>query len=153
MHQTNHKVVRIHFAHSWFWDKPQATLDSFDSPRPRLRGSHHLPPYSILYSFPSHLHPNGTFSWDFQSGIPKLSQFGLPKFWAFITSYSDLWLGWGLKKTCSSPWELSNGVSHSTCTHRDQVDSRLLVVESQITALLSTITCAANVQMIHARPF
>ncbi len=67
--------------------------------------------------------------------VPKLSQFGLMGLWAFITSCSDLQLGWGLKKTCSSPWELSNGVLHSTCTHQGQVDSRLLVVESQIANL------------------
>jgi hypothetical protein len=36
-----------------------------------------------------------------------------------------------LKQTCSSPRELFNGVLHSTCTHQDQVDSRLLVVGSQ----------------------
>jgi hypothetical protein len=44
-------------------------------------------------------------------------------------------IGWGLKQTCSSPWELSNGVLHSTCTHRGRVDSQLLVVGSQIASL------------------
>jgi hypothetical protein len=53
----------------------------------------------------------------------------------FITACSNLWLGWGLNQTCSSPWELSNGVSHSTCTHRDRVDSWLLVVGSQTASL------------------
>jgi len=52
-----------------------------------------------------------------------------------ITFCSDLWLGWGLKQTCNSLWELSNGLSHSTCTHRGRVDSRLLVVESQTGSL------------------
>jgi hypothetical protein len=115
----------------------QATgnIDSLDSPWPRLGGSHHLPPYSILCVTSSHLHPNGFFSRDSQSGVPKLSRFGLPGLWAFITSCSDLRLGWGLKQICSSPWEFSNGVSHSTCTHKGQVDSRLLVVRSQIACL------------------
>ncbi len=36
---------------------------------------------------------------------------------------------------CSSPQELFNGVSQSTCTHRDRVDSRLLVVGSQTGSL------------------
>ncbi len=53
----------------------------------------------------------------------------------FITSRSNLWLGWGLKQTCSSLWELSNNVLHSTYTHRDRVNSRLLVVESQTISL------------------
>jgi hypothetical protein len=45
-----------------------------DSPRPRLGGSHHLPPYSILCNAPSKLHPNGSFSRDSQVGVPKLSR-------------------------------------------------------------------------------
>ncbi len=109
--------------------------DSLDSPQPGLGGSHHLPPYSILYITPPHLHPNGTFSRDSQSGVPKLSRFGLPGLWAFITSRLDLRSGRDLKQICSSPQGLSNSVSHFTCTHRDQVDSRLLVVESQIVSL------------------
>jgi hypothetical protein len=55
--------------------------------------------------------------------------------WELITPSSDLWLGWGLKQTCSSPHELSNGVSHFTWTHRGRVESRLLVVRSQIASL------------------
>ncbi len=128
-------MVRTHYAHFWCWDKPQATLDSLDSPRPGFGGSHHLPPYSILCISPSHLHPNGIFFQDFQSGVSKLSRFRLPGLWAFITFCFNLRLGRGLKQTCSSPWELSKGVLHSTCTHRDRVDSRLLVVRSQTTNL------------------
>jgi hypothetical protein len=30
-------------------DKPHANANSQDSPRPELGGSHHLPPYSILF--------------------------------------------------------------------------------------------------------
>jgi hypothetical protein len=44
-------------------------------------------------------------------------------------------LGWGLKQTYSSHRRLSNGVSHSTCTHQGRVDSWLLVVNSQIASL------------------
>jgi hypothetical protein len=115
----------------------QATgnLDSLDSPRPGLGGSHHLPPYSILYSFPPHLHPNGYFSRDSQSGVPKLSWFGLPRLWASITSRPELKSGRGLNQSCSSRRELFNNVSHFTCMHRDRVDSRLLVVGSQIVSL------------------
>ncbi len=43
-------------------------LDTLDSPRPGLGGSHHLPPYSILYSSARRLHLNGSFSRDSQSG-------------------------------------------------------------------------------------
>jgi hypothetical protein len=129
------KLVKIHSAHFWCWDKPHATLESLDLPRPRIGRRHHLPPYSILCISPPHLHPNGTFSRDSQSGVPKLSRFGLLRLWAFVTSRSNLRLGRGFKRTCSSPWELSNGVSHSTCTHRDRVDSWLLMVGGQIASL------------------
>ncbi len=44
-------------------------------------------------------------------------------------------IGRGLKQTFSSHWELSNSVSHLTCTHRGRVDYRLLMVESQIANL------------------
>ncbi len=74
-------------------DKPRATLDSQNSPRPRLGGSHHFPPYSILYVFPWHPHPNGFLSRDSQGGVPKLSWFGLPGLCEFITFCSNLRLG------------------------------------------------------------
>ncbi len=45
-----------------------------DTPRPGLGGSHHLPPYSILYNAPRGLHRNGSFSRDSQVGVPKLSR-------------------------------------------------------------------------------
>jgi hypothetical protein len=138
------KLVKTHSAHFCCWDKPWATLVSLDSPQPELGGSHHLRPYSILCVSPPHLHPNGIFSRDSQNGVPKLSRFGLPRFWAFITFRSDLRLGQGLKKICSSPWELSNDVSHSTCTHLDRINSRLLVVGSQIANLTPGLSFAHN---------
>jgi hypothetical protein len=106
--------------------------DSQDSPWPKPRGSHHLPPYSILCASPRHLHPNGFLSRDFQGGVLKLSWFRLLPFCAIITLCSDLRLGWGLKQTCSSCQDLSSSVSHSTYMHRNQVDFWLLVVGSQI---------------------
>jgi hypothetical protein len=103
--------------------------------------THHSPnsgettPHSILCVSPLHLHLNGTFSQDSQSGVPKLSRFGLLGLWAFITSRPNLELRRGLKQSCSFPRKLSNGVLHFTCMHRDRVDSRLLVVRSQIASL------------------
>ncbi len=74
MSKTNHKVVSSHsrthlgvgISHRHFYTQ--------DSPRPRLEGSHHLPPYSIFCSSPRELHPNGSFSRDSQVGVPKLSR-------------------------------------------------------------------------------
>jgi hypothetical protein len=133
--KTNHKLVSSPLKTLLVLGQTTGNTDSLDSPWPGLGGSHHLPPYSILCVAPSHPHPNGFYSRDSQGGVPKLSRFGLPGLWELITPGSNLGLGWGLKKTCSSPQELSNGVSHSVCTHRGQVDSRLFVVGSQIASL------------------
>ncbi len=111
------------------------TLDSQDSPRPEFGGSHHLPRYSILCTSPRHLHPNGFLSQDSQGGVLKLFRFRLPILCELITICSNLRLGWGLKQTCNFPWEVSNGVLHSTYTHRGRVYSWLLVVGSQIVDL------------------
>jgi hypothetical protein len=48
----------------------QTTLDSEDSPRLGLGGSHHLPPYSIFSASPRHPHSNGFLSHDSQGGVP-----------------------------------------------------------------------------------
>jgi hypothetical protein len=44
-----------------------------------------------------------------------------------------------VKQTCNSPWKFSNNVSHSTCTFRGRVNSRLLMIESQIVNLTSSL--------------
>jgi hypothetical protein len=93
--------------------------DTQDSPRPGLGGSHHLPPYSILCDSPRGPHPNG-FS------LP-----GLPGLWSPITLREDLGSKWGLKQSCSSRWELSNGMSHVVCSQVFRVDSWLFLVGSQ----------------------
>jgi hypothetical protein len=129
--KTNHKLVRTHSAPFWCWDKPWATLDSLDSPRPELRGSHHLPPYSILCVTPWEPHPNDVFSQDSQGGVPKLSRVGLSGLWELISLGSNLQLEWGLNQSCSSPRELSNALSFSFCRRQEEVDSRLLMVRSQ----------------------
>ncbi len=65
----------------------QATgnTDSLDSPWPKLGGSHHLPPYSILCVAPPHPHPNGFYSRNSQGGVLKLSRLRFPKLWELIT--------------------------------------------------------------------
>jgi hypothetical protein len=110
-------------------------LDTLDSPRAELGGSHHLPPYSILCSSVWRLHPNGSFSWDSQSGVSKLSRFGLPRLWVFIISRPKLESGRGLNQSSSSHRELFNAMSHSYCRRREEIDSRLLVVGSQTASL------------------
>jgi hypothetical protein len=103
-------------------------------------------PYSILCASPWHPHLNGFLSQYSQGGISKLPRFGLPQLCETITFCSDLRLGWGLKQSCSSCRELSNGVSHSPppYTHRGWVDSRLLVVGSQTVNLTPDLSFCHN---------
>jgi hypothetical protein len=119
-------------------------MDSQDSLRPELGGSHHLPPYNILCVSPRHVYPNGFLSRDSQERIPKLFRFGLPRLCKIIIFCSNLRLGWGLKQTCSSPWNFSNDVLHSTYTHQGWVDSRLLMVESQTRSLIRDLSFCHN---------
>ncbi len=121
--QNQPQVGQNSFCTLWVLGQATGNLDSLDSPRPGLGGSHHLPPYSILYSSTGRLHPNGSFSRDSQSGVPKLSRFGLPGLWAFITSHPKLGSGRGLNQSCSSRRELSNAMSHSCCKRWEEVDS------------------------------
>jgi hypothetical protein len=100
-------------------------LDSLDSPGPRLGGSHHLPPYSILCVASREPHSNGTFSWGSQGGVPKLSRVGFSGLWELISPGSNLRLEWGLNQSCSSPQELSNATLHSFCRRWEEVDSWL----------------------------
>ncbi len=142
--QNQHKLVRTHFACIWCWDKPRANSDSHDTPQPGLGRCHHHPPYSILCATPPHLHSNDTFSWDSQSGVPKLSQFGLPGLWDFVAPRPDLRSGQGLNQTCSPGKELSNAMSHSRFECRKEVDSWLLVVGSQTASLTPGPSFAHN---------
>jgi hypothetical protein len=159
-------LVNLHSGSLLVLGQATGNTDSLDSSRAGLRGSHHLPPYSILCVCPWSLHPNGFLSWVSQGGVRKLSQFRLPRLWELITPSSDLQLGWGLNKTCSYCQELSNDVLHSTCTHRDRVDSRLLVVGSQIANLTPGLffdhnlcyrypngSCKAILDIYTSRPF
>ncbi len=111
--------------------RPMGNTDRQDSPQPGLGGSHHLPPYSILCTSPRGPHPNGFLSRDSQVGVLKSPKLGLLRLWGAITLQVDLWLRWGLKKSCSFRWEIFHGMSHAICTHRNRVDFRLFVVGSQ----------------------
>jgi hypothetical protein len=71
----------------------------------------------------------------FVMGLPLFTQLGLLRLWGPITLCANLRLRWGPKKSCSPHWELSNDMSHVTCTQGNRGDSWLLVVESQITYL------------------
>ncbi len=115
-----------------------------DSPRPGLGGSHHLPPYNILCSSPPRLHPNGFFSRDSQVGISKLSRVRVPGLWTAIAPRPELGSGRALNQSYRSHQEFSNVVSHSLRRRPEKVDSRFLVVGSQIGSLTPGPSFAHN---------
>jgi len=53
--------------------------DTQNSPRPGLGGSHHLPPYSILWASPRGPHPNGFSLLGLSRGSPEIPPFGTPE--------------------------------------------------------------------------
>ncbi len=115
-----------------------------DSPRLGLRGSHHLPPYSILCSSPPRLHPNGSFSRDSQVGVPKLFRVGVSGLWTVVAPRPKLGSGRAINQSYNSHLELSNAMLHSSRRHREEADSRLLVVRSQTGNLTPGLSFAHN---------
>jgi hypothetical protein len=69
---------------------------------------------------------------------------GLPQFWTPITPRPKLGLGRVLNQSCTSRRELSNAMSHLSRRQREEVDSRLLVVGSQIVSLTPGPSFAHN---------
>jgi hypothetical protein len=124
--------------------QPRANSDSHDTPRLELGRCHHHTAYSILCVCPREWHLNGSFSRDSRNGVSKLSRFGLPGLWDFVAPRPNLRSGRGLNQTCSPQRELSNAMSHSQSARREQVDSRLLVVGSQIASLTPDPSFAHN---------
>jgi hypothetical protein len=81
-----------------------------------------------------------TLKWEFRNSQNWDSHdFGGP-----ITLYADLKLRWGLKQSCSPRRELSNSISHITYTQGNWVDSRLLVVMSEIANLTPDLSFGHN---------
>jgi hypothetical protein len=107
-------------------------MNTQDSPRPGLGGSHHLPRYSILCTSPRGPHPNGFFSLDSQVRVLKSPKLGLLRFWNPITLRADLGSKCCLKQNRSPGRELSNSMSHVVCRQVNRFDSWLFLVGSQI---------------------
>jgi hypothetical protein len=76
-------------------------------------------------------------------GLPKLWKLRLPRLWGPTTSRANIGLRWSLKQSCSPRQEFFNGMSHTTCTQINRIDSQLSVVWSQ------TINLTPNVSFGH----
>ncbi len=114
------------------------TLDSQESPRPGLGGSHHLPTY------PWDPQPNDILFLDSQMGVSKFPKLGIPWLWGPITLCANLWLKWGLKQSCSPRQEISKGMSHATCAQGNQGNSQLLMGRSQTVNLTPDLSFGHN---------
>ncbi len=77
LHKPNDKLVDAQLEHLWCTDEPRANTNSQNSPQPGLGGSHHLPPYSILYAWPRDQHPNVILSQDSPNGNLEIPKIGL----------------------------------------------------------------------------
>jgi hypothetical protein len=69
-----------------------------------------------------------------------------PGLWEFVAPRPNLGSGRGLNQTCSPGRELSNAMLHSRSAHRQDVDSRLLVVGSQTASLTPGPSFAHNLR-------
>ncbi len=120
--------------HLWCWDQPRAT---------RTHKTHHGPDLGEATTFPLIIYYvtlHGTHiqmaflsrdSRDSRAEVPKSRLTGLLGLWSPITLRADLESKCGLKQSCSSRGELSNGMSYVVCSQVFRVDSRLLAVGSQ----------------------
>ncbi len=90
LHKPNNKLVNAQLEHFWCTNEPHANTNSQDSPWLGLGGSHHLPPYSILYAQSQGQHPNVILSQDSQVGVSKFPKLGLLQLWSLITLCANL---------------------------------------------------------------
>ncbi len=77
-------------------------------------------------------------------GVPKLSRVGVPGLWTPISPKCRVRSQRDLKQSCIPRGELSNAVSHFQIGSREEVDSQLLVVESQTGSLTPSPPFAHN---------
>ncbi len=133
--------------HPWVLRQATGTSNHKTHHGPNSRVCHYHTPYSIVCDAPWGLRPNGTNSRDSRNGVPKLSRNrpgGVPGLWELITPDYEIGSRRGLNQTCSPRRDLSNDVSHSQFGLREEVDSRLLVVGSQIASLTPGPSFAHN---------
>jgi hypothetical protein len=77
-------------------------------------------------------------------GVSKFLKLGFPQLWGPITLCANLRLKWVSKQSYNLCWEISNGMSHATCTQGNRVNSRLLMVGSQIAKLTPNFSFGHN---------
>jgi len=144
--QTTKWLVHIR-EHPWVLGQATGTL---------THKTHHGPNSGEATTFPHIVFsaaPRGSYiQMPLFPGTPKLESWncpeivpvGVPGLWELITPNCRFWSRRGLNKCCSPRRDLSNTVSHSQFWGREEVDSRLLVVGSQIANLTPGPSFAHN---------
>jgi len=75
---------------------------------------------------------------------PETVPVGVPGLWELITPDFKVWSQRGLNQTCIPRRDLSNDISHFQFGGREEIDSRLLMVGSQIASLTPDPSFAHN---------
>jgi hypothetical protein len=75
---------------------------------------------------------------------PEIVATGLPELWTAITPDCGVGSRQDLNRSCSPRRDISNAMSHSRIGHREEVDSRLLMVGSQTASLTPGPSLAHN---------
>ncbi len=140
-------MVSSHFGTPLGVGTSHGQLNSLDSPWPGLGEATTFP--LIVFSTPLH---QGYIEVALFPGTPMLESRncpetvpgGVPGLWELITPDCRVGSRRGLNQSCSPHQALSNDVSHSQIGCREEVDSRLLVVGSQIASLTPGPSFAHN---------
>jgi hypothetical protein len=140
LHTTHTKWL----VHSWSTFGARTSHEQHGHTRLTMARTWGKPPPSPLY-YTLCLSTGPASKWLFFPGrVPKSRQRGLPGLWSPITLRAGLGSKCGLKKSCSSRRELSNGMWHVVCSQVNRVDFQLLVVGSQIVNLTLGLSFAHN---------
>jgi hypothetical protein len=152
LHQNKPLTWLVHIPrHPWVLGQATGTLD---------HETHHSPDSGEATTFPHILFSapprRGYIQMAFFPGTPKLESRNCPEIvpggvaelWELITPDCQVWSRWGLNQTCSPRRDLSNDVSHFQFGGREEIDSRLFVVGSQIASLTPGPSFAYNLGYI-----
>jgi hypothetical protein len=145
LHQNKPPTWLIHIpGHPWVLWQATGTLD---------HETHHGPDSGEATTFP-HIVFSATPHRDYIQmalfpGTPKLESRNCPEtvpggvlgLWELITPDCQVWSRRGLNQSCSPHRDLSNNISHSQFGGREDIDSRLLMVESPGPSFAHNLGC------------
>jgi hypothetical protein len=146
-HTNLHKLNVRWLVHSW-----KTFGARMSHGQPRTHNTHHNSDLGEATTFPLIVYfvalQGATSKWLFvprlPNGSPKIPTVGIPTTLEAHKLACKPSIAMSLKKSCSPHQEIFNGMSHIACTQGNQVDSRLLVVESQTFDLIPSLFFGHN---------